>query len=262
MRDVCDGLIIRECDVGESDKLLTVLTRERGKLLLLAKGVRSKSSKLSFLCRIFNYANFEYYEKNGRFWLASGDITTPFFTSPKDIDSISIASYVLEVACEISGENFSDETLLRLLLNTLYALENKLRPYEQIKGAFEFFAATHAGFAPDVSECESCGSDISDENNKKSFMLDVRGGALICSECATNIPQSLINDGGELIPLTPEVIMAIRYAVSAPVNRLFSFTLSKESDVLLFSRAGENYLRDHLERGFEALDFYRAMNKI
>ena len=78
MRGTSDGLIIKERAMGESDKLLTVLTADKGKILICAKGVRSLKSKNASLCHAFTYANFEYYERNGMFWLASGEVKEHF----------------------------------------------------------------------------------------------------------------------------------------------------------------------------------------
>ncbi len=265
MRRTSDGLVIRECSVGESDKLLTVLTADRGKILINAKGVRSIKSKNIALCRMFTYANFEYYERNGRFWLASGSVTDSFFGLNSDIEGLSLASYICDVANEISGENAPDETLLRAMLNTLYAIEKQLRPIDQIKGAFEFFAAAHSGFLPDLDGCEKCR-----KTSSESVYLDVMNGSLLCSSClgSTNMSNvaPVMQDGNLytqniLVPITPEVIMAIKYVISAPVNRLFSFVLNKESDVACLSKAGETYLQNHLERGFDTLEFYRTVRK-
>lgn len=262
MRSTSDGLIIKERASGESDKLLTVLTADRGKILICAKGVRSLKSKNASICRAFTYANLEYYEKNGMFWLASGEVKEHFLTLGTPLEALSLAAYIADVADELSGENFSDTTLLRLLLNTFFAIENSLRPYPLIKGAFEFFAAAHAGFAPDLSSCEKCGKGIGDTDK---LVLDVMNGSLLCSECIADKRIPLTNEIAEydrfetknvLLPVTPEVIMAIRYAVSADLKRLYSFTLNKESDLSLFSSAGEVYLQNHLERGFETLNFY------
>ena len=263
MRGTADGLVIKECAIGESDKLLTVLTADKGKILISAKGVRSMKSKNMALCRIFTYANFEYYERSGRYWLASGEISDSFYGLNSDIEALALASYVVDVTNELSGENSPDETLLRVTLNTLYAIEKKLRPLEQIKGAFEFFAAAHAGFLPDVSACEKCGED-----NPEAFYLDVMNGALLCCECVKSKEIALTGEIPEydrfatknvLFPITSEVLMAIRYSITANPKRLFSFTLKSEEDINSFSRAGEIYLQNHLERGFDTLDFYREI---
>ena len=260
MRSTSDGLIIKERAIGENDKLLTVLTADRGKILISAKGVRSFKSKNASVCHAFTYANFEYYEKNGMYWLASGEAKEHFLSFGAKLEQLALAAYIADIADELSGENFCDTALLRLLLNTLYAIENNLRPYKLIKGAFEFFAASHAGFAPELSYCEKCGKEICD-----NMVLDIMNGSLLCSDCIASKKFVLTDQIAEvdrfetkniLIPVTSEVIMAIRYAVTADLKRLYSFNLNKASDIDLFSHAGETYLQNHLERGFETLNFF------
>ena len=263
MKKTANGLVIREVATGESDKLITVLTESAGKLVISAKGVRSLKSKNGALCRLFTYANFEYYEKNGHYWLASGEVLDSFFGIANKIETVALASYVVDVANEVSGENFSDEMLLRATLNTLYAIQKELRPLDVIKGAYEFFSAAHSGFAPDLSHCERCEKAISD-----GFYLDVMNGALLCSECISSKKLTEFDDLPEvdrfatrnvLLPLTNEVVRAIDFVIHADVKRLFSFNLTKEEERLLFSHAGEVYLKNHLERGFDTLDFYHSV---
>ncbi len=268
MKGTTDGLVIRESPVGESDKLITVLTKDKGKILISAKGVRSQKSKNMALCRPFVYANFEYYEKGGRYWLASGSINDSFFGLNADVESLALASYIVDVTNEISGENSPDDTLLRTVLNTLFAIEKKIRPLEQIKGAFEFFAAAHNGFSPDLSCCEKCGQASAEAAS--AFYLDVMNGSLICSACLTSKKLPLTEQIAEydrfatkniLLPISNDVIMAIRYVTVAEPKRIFSFTLSKDEDIKALSHIGEIYLQNHLERGFETLEFYKMVTK-
>ena len=161
MKRSVDGLIVRESAVGESDKLLTLLTAE-GKLLIRAKGVKNIKSKNLSVCRLFTYGNFEYYEKNGHCWLSGGSTHTAFFGLNYEIEDFSLAAYVVDIACEITGEGVEAETVLRTTLNVLYAIDKKLKPRELIKGAYELFAATHSGFAPALFSCRECGCETSE----------------------------------------------------------------------------------------------------
>lgn len=265
MRKASDGLVIRECPTGESDKLLTVLTADSGKLLINAKGVRSIRSKNTALCRMFTYANFEYYEKNGRYWLAQGSVNDSFFGLNSNIEGLALASYVMDVTNEISGEGVADTELLRTALNTLYAIENSLKPLDLIKGAFEFFAASHSGFAPELSGCEECG-----EGDKQELYLDVMNGSLLCSDCLKKKYLAVTDELPEfdtyatkniLLPMTREIMMAINYVINSPLQKIFSFKLQNEKDIHDFSHAGEIYLQNHLERGFETLNFYHSITK-
>ena len=261
MRRAADGLVLRETQYGENDKLLTVLTAEEGKIFITAKGARSMKSKVVAMCRLFTYANFEYYEKNGRRWLAGGSVNDSFFGLNEDIEGFALAAYILQVADEITDEGVEAEEILKMTLNTLYAIEKKLKPYRQIKAVYELFAVLVSGLYPDVSRCASCG-----EGDAESLWLDVMNGSIVCDEClkkrSGSMPMPDV-DGYEtrniLVPLDSSALAAIRYVFSATPKRIFSFSLNDESSLDLFCRAAETYLLNHLERDFDTLHFYRSV---
>ncbi len=263
MRGTVDGLVLRETVTGESDKLLTVLTAEYGRILISAKGVRSMRSKNMSLCRLFTYGNFEYYEKNGMRWLAGGSVNDSFFKLNSDIEGFALAAYVLDIAGEITGEGVGAEEILRVTLNTLYAIENKLKPLDIIKGAYELFAAKASGFEPDLSGCRKCGEVCSE-----TMYLDVMNGALLCQSCiswsegARAMPETdAYLARNILFPMNRSVTSAFRYIASASPRRLFAFELKDETDASDLSRLGETYLLNHLERGFDTLDFFKTVKK-
>ena len=116
-------------------------------------------------------------------------------------------------------------------------------------------------FTPDLSCCEGC-KHVFEE--KDSFWLDVMNGSLLCAECRSKAPTAEAQGAtvGEyetrnvFMPLDAPSLMAMRYCISAPTKRLFSFSIKDESSAELFYRAAEAYLLNHLERGFETLNFY------
>lgn len=260
MRKVIDGLVLREAPIGENDKLLTVLAAEEGKIFITAKGARSIRSKVVSMCRLFTYANFEYYEKNGRRWLAGGSVSDSFFGLNQDIEGFSLASYIVQIADEISDEGVDGSEVLRMTLNTLYAIEKKLKPYEQIKAVYELMAVGVSGLYPDLSACSCCGNEDMEE-----LWLDVMNGSVICTECQskkgrgeTLTEVDAYETRNILIPLDSSALAAMRYVLSAPPQRIFSFGLEGES-LTLFSKATETYLLNHLERDFDTLHFYNSV---
>ena len=262
MRGTVDGLVLREVAVGESDKLITVLTAPYGKILISAKGVRSMKNKNLPVCRLFTYGNFEFYEKGGKRWLASGSVNDNFFGLNSDIESFALAAYIVEIAGEISGEGVAADELLRMTLNTLYAIQNKLKPMSLIKAAYELYAASLSGFEPDVSGCRECWEPFPDE-----AYLDVMNGAFVCQSCMSKsragqmgIPEvDKFEARNIFLPINAPVLAALRYLMSAPISRAFAFELRDEGDMLDLSRLGETYLQHHLERGFESLTFLKAV---
>lgn len=263
MRATCDGLVIRETDYGDSDKLLTVLTAEYGQMTVIAKGARSSKSKVMPLCRLFTYANLEYYEKNGRRWLSGGSVNDSFFGISADIRGFALASYVVQLAAEITGEGVEAESVLRMTLNTLYAIEKQLKPYAQIKSVYEISAISEAGFAPDLDGCGECGATESE----KGFWLDVMNGRLLCDECMSargntaSLPTAEeLHVSNILVPIEERAVAAWKYVVGASPKRVLAFEL-KDEDLKSLSHATETYVVNHLERGFETLEFYNTVKE-
>ena len=262
MRGTVDGLVLREVAVGESDKLLTVLTADYGKILMSAKGVRSMKSKSLSLCRLFTYGNFEFYEKGGKRWLAGGSVNDSFFGLNSDIEGFSLAAYIAEIASEITGEGVAAGEVLRMTLNSFYAIEKRLKPLALIKGAYELFAVRVSGLEPDVSACRECG-----EAFPSVAYLDVMNGSLVCESCMsrnssghTPIPEvDKYEARNILFPISPSVLASLRYVIGASPSRLFAFELKDEGDMADFSRLGETYLQNHLERGFDTLSFLKTV---
>ena len=262
MRMAIDGLVLREMNSGENDKRLLVLTAEKGKIWICAKGGRSIKSNKSAICRAFTYAEFEIYEKNNIFYLSGGSPNKAFFAYKTDLDGYALACYVTAICEEITGEEAEASEVLRATLNTFYAIENQLYPIEQMKAAYEIFAATASGFAPDLSECQSCKKRFGEADK---LWLDVMNGSLVCGECKSKTPTNIDANGVSigayetrdlLMPLDAPSLMAMRYCVSAPIQRLFSFSIKNPESTELFYRAAEAYLLNHLERGFDTLNFY------
>ena len=261
MREAIDGLVLREMNTGENDKMLLVLTAEKGKIWICAKGGRSIKSQKSAICRAFTYGEFEIYEKNGRLWLSGGAPSKSFFAYNPDLDGYALAAYITSICEEITGEDEPAEDVLRATLNTFYAIENKLYPNERIKAAYELFAATASGFCPDLTGCSECGAEFTEGD---TLWLDIMNGCLVCEACkAKRLP--FLSEAGAvdeyqtrslLLPLDAPSLMAARYCVSADVKRLFSFSIKNEQSERLFYKATESYLLNHLERGFETLNFY------
>jgi len=262
MRGAVDGLVLREMPSGENDRLLVVLTAEYGTIRMCAKGARSVRSKLSPLCRVFTYANFEFYEKNGMRWLSGGSVNDSFFGLQRDIEGFSLAAYLMSVTEEITGEGVEAHSVLRTALNSLYLIEKEKKSLALIKAAFEIFAAVQSGVRPDVSRCADCGCEPKD-----TMYLDVMNGCIRCVDCVrrSGAAQALTAEETEgtrrvLLPITPSAFAAFRYVLFADPSRLFAFELKDDEELATFGKVAEQYLLHHLGRGFDTLDFYHSVS--
>lgn len=269
---VTDGLVVREYELGEHDKMLTLLTPAYGRIPVIAKGARSLRNKYMTPARLFTYANYELHRRGDMTWLRSAEIIESFPQLEREITRLYLAQYLADLACELSGEGEPAVDILRLTLNSLYAVCRGVKDQRLIKGTFEWRAAGYSGYLPELGNCHVCGAaDARSKDDGGICYLDVMNGALMCASCAAGrmerdsaLPPGAIpvdDDGVRsiLLPLDRAVIAAIKYVLEALPERMFAFSLSNEADLDTFSSAGSTYITHHLERGFASLALYNEI---
>ena len=269
---VTDGLVVREYELGEHDKMLTLLTPAYGRIPVIAKGARSLRNKYMTPARLFTYANYELHRRGDMTWLRSAEIIEPFPQLEREITRLYLAQYLADLACELSGEGEPAVDILRLTLNSIYAVCRGVKDQRLIKGTFEWRAAGYSGYLPELGNCHVCGAaDARSKDDGGICYLDVMNGALMCASCAAGrmerdsaLPPGAIpvdDDGVRsiLLPLDRAVIAAIKYVLEALPERMFAFSLSNEADLDTFSSAGSTYITHHLERGFASLALYNEI---
>ena len=251
------GLVIRTVDVREADRMITIFSDEMGVVSAMARGARSLKSRQMSATMQYCYASFVLFKKGEYYWVREAELLESFFDIRRSIGGLALASYICEVLSYVTTAE-QDRELLRLSLNTLYAIAEGKHDLRKIKAAFEVRCATALGFMPDVLGCRLCGERRGD------FLLDVMDGSLLCQACRDTLAveaHDVSDDGHEshIVSLLPEgAKLAFEYCIYCPVEKIFSFQLPDE-EMHLFSRGAETYLLNHLERSFKTLDFYHQM---
>ncbi|MBQ4071319.1 MAG: DNA repair protein RecO [Clostridia bacterium] len=250
------GLVIRTTDVKESDRILTIFTAEMGVVSALATGARSlKSRKMSSTMQ-FCYSRFLLYKSGEYYRIREAELIESFFGIRNTLEGLALAGYVAEVLSDVTVAE-AEEDLLRLSLNTLYAIAEGKHPTDRIKAAFEIRCASIIGFMPDVVACSECGERQGD------FYFNIMGGSVMCRACnekrarAHALPENP-HESQIVCILSETAKVALSYCIYSPLEKLFSFTMPDE-DMLLFSRATEEYLVNQLERTFTTLEFYNSV---
>ena len=241
------GLVLRETEYKDADKLLTVLTAEHGTLTLKARGVRKNASKIKGPCQLLCYSSFTASSYQGYYSITEAEVIEMFPGLRQDLEQLSLASWFAQAAETVADADAPSPELLRLTLNALYALANRVRPPRLIKAAFEFKLACLAGFLPELSACVVCGKEAPDG-------FDVTRGALCCLDCRDE-------DRGLCLPIDENTLQALRYIALADPSRLFSFTLP-EASLEQLGQAAETYLMMQFQRSFSALDFYKGLFRL
>ena len=179
MHRVVEGVVLRETDTKEADKILTVLTRSEGKVSVIARGARRKNSRIAAASQLLVYSEMTLFQKGNWSILDEASTLELFPGVRQDVELLALGSYFAELTELLSAEDVPAPDVLPLLLNALYALGTLHKNPLQVKAAFELRLLALSGFEPLVEGCAVCGGEEPEEP-----MLDVVQGLLHCKRCA------------------------------------------------------------------------------
>ncbi len=243
-RVVTRGVVLRMTETKEADYILTVLTAEHGKLTVIARGARRRSSKVSAVTQLLAFSEMTLYERNGFLMLSEGTMIELFDGVRCDVELLSLAAYFAQMAEEVSVEGAPAAEILSLFLNALYALDTLKKPQETVKAAYELKILALSGYEPLLEGCAVCGAV---EPEKPFF--DISQGVVCCGGCAR---------GESLLPLGGAALAAMRHIVLSPGKKLLSFSLEADAEKQL-GTVCERFAAAQLERNFKTLDFYKSI---
>ena len=248
MHIVTQGLVLRETNYKETDKILTVLTREGGKRTVKARGCRRRNSPLAASAQLLVWSDMTLFEYRDYISLNEAEALELFWGVRRDVEKLALCSYFAEVAEAVAEEGRPDQALLSLLLNSIYALDRLNKPPALVKAAFELRLLCVAGYEPLLDACAVCGEKMPEEPR-----LNLSAGVLHCGGCRGEAVEEGIS-----MPLDGASLAALRHVAYGDEKRLFSVQVPPAS-LERMAGACEGFLLTQLERGFHTLDFYKQI---
>lgn len=245
-----DGLVIREQRIKEGDKVITILTRDKGVIRSFVNGANNIKSPKTTATGLITYSQFDIYlNSKGNYIIDDAHAKEVFMPLRQDIDKMALSQYFCELCEQFAPRDANAEGILRLTLNSLYMLAHNKLPIELIKCIFELRLMSVSGYMPDLVGCCEC--HIYEDDNMY-FLPD--SGQLICKSCKTE-------NTGRSILTGKTVTNVMRHCVYSELNKLFSFTLSEKSTKTL-GVVTENYCTLHLDKHLNTLDFYKQIRNL
>ena len=247
MKFITNGLIVKEQNIGEKDKLVTMLTESLGIVKGFAHGAKDIKSPKCAATGLLCYSRLTLHKGRDSYIVGDAKALKIFSGLSKSIENTYCAQYFCELAAAVCPKEQEAGEQLRLILNALYLLsENKL-PYTIVKPCVEFRLMCMTGYMPDIVMCKECGG-----YEKPGMVFLPRSGQLICKNCYDSSEH-----GGFKINISPSVLTALRHCCYADDEKLFGFTLP-ESDIKTLNFCSEEYIRFVLERSFKTLQFLKS----
>ena len=239
-----DGLVIWSVKTGEADKVLTILT-EDGLITAYARGSLKPTGRLTSASSILSFSNFELASGKNMYTVVSAESIKKFLHIYSDAVSFALVTYFCEVLKYTVPTDDEAKIYYKLMLNSLYLLNEGNKPLWQIKGVFELTVMTLFGYMPNIMGCSKCGVYQTD-----TVVWNNSDGSWLCSDCSSSISSE------QKIPYS--VISAIRYVVSSDLQKAFAFDLKSPSKEI-FCSICEKYLVDHIDHDIKTLDYYNSI---
>ena len=240
-----DGIIIREQTVGESDRLVSVLTRNNGVIRAFARHAKNPKDNKASSTALLSYSDFMLRQGKNYYYVDTAKPKEVFFGLRENLESLSLAQYFCELAGEFVPEHTESSEFLRLMLNSLYFLSKQSKPAKQIKAITELRMLSLAGYMPNLIGCRSC-----HEYEKDLMYFLPLDASLVCSDCFTGESPS--------IALNKTELHVLRHICFSDFEKIYSFSVP-EGVMNKVAEACEFYAVNTLGRRMKTLDFYKSM---
>ncbi len=244
-----EALVLKEQNIGENDRLITLLTRNAGIVRAFVKVAGKAKSGLQSATQLLSYSRFTIKLGRTANRVTEAEAIEVYFGLWQDVEKVALAQYFTQLVAEVAPEGNQSDELLKIMLNALYFLHNGKKKPEQLKAIVELRVACMCGYMPSLECCDICGT-VGGER----YVFDFVNAVICCPECRNSRSRAYaVVSGG--------VVSAMRHIIESDVMKIFSFNMSDEGFKQL-SEVTEKYIMMQLQRSFSALDFYNSVKEL
>ena len=210
-----NGIVLAENNMGDFDKMLTILTPNLGKISCVAKGARRPKSALLAGTQLFCFAEYLTYKGSNTYHINSLETIEFFYNIRTDLDKLQYAVHISKIVQDVVQENQNSFNVLQLVLNTLYIISESDKNLDLIISIFKLRLLAILGYSPNIKECRNCKT----KENLKYF--SIKDSSFKCEACGKSDKSCI-----EMLESTKN---AISYTILAPAKKIFNFDLKEES---------------------------------
>ena len=230
------GIIIAENNMGDFDKMLTILT-PNGKISCSAKGARRPKSQLMAGTQFLCFGEYLLFKGTNTYTLNSCETIELFYNIRIDLDKLQYAAHITKIIQDVTYENQNTYKILQLFLNTLYVISEMDMNLDFVISIFKMKLMCLLGFKPRLNGCCIC-----QDESKDTEYFSFKDNGLKCETCSKQ-------DTGT-IQISESTKNALRYIEVAPPKKLYSFNISDENKKQLEIIA-KLYTNDKLEKEYK-----------
>lgn len=244
-----EGIVLRRVNYADADRILTVLTREHGKIGVIAKGVRRATSRMGPHTDLFARSRMQLARGRGALDVLTQAVRTDMGIEFGDARRTACAGVCAELADRVLEEDHPlDPGIFELVAGALTACAQRDRDPRAALAWFGRRMIDRLGYAPELNRCAVCGAPL----QERDAQFSAAGGGLLCPGCAPGDPSA--------VECSVRVIKVLRVLATNDDDLFRRLRLDRPTlDVL--ELVVERELAQHLERRLRSLDVLRALSR-
>jgi len=242
-----EGIIIRVRAYGEADRIITMFTRERGKVQAIVKGCRKQKSQKRGVIQLFTHGDFVMYSGRSLDTVTQCQAKETFGRIREYLDRMAYASYMVELLDGFVNTGDPHEDLFYLSLICLHLLT--VDDPELVIRAFEIRLMGVVGYQPHLADCVVCGTELT--GSRVAFSPRLGGG--LCGSCTSHDTQSLFCRMGTINMLKQLVVWDLK---RLRVLKMNSETKREIGEIM------KRYIDERLEKKIKSADFLQSLTAV
>ena len=249
-----EGIVVRQSPMGEADRVLTLLSPERGQIRAVAKGVRRARGRLTGHLELLNRVHVSISKGRNLDIVVEAQCLDGLPALRNDLGRVAAGMYVAELADAFSVPQDDDHRdsdvrkVYELVTEALSRLDSG-GPANELLACFKIRLLALAGFAPELSVCVECGLSLAQRDHSYS----ATAGGIVCPGCIIGAP-------GPLLPVSVNAVKALRYYMSQGLAGAASLEVpfAVQADA---GRVLDTHLRHHLDRDPRSASFLQSLGR-
>ena len=244
-----EGIVLKNLKYKENDGILTVFARKLGKVSVMARGARKSKSQHLAGAQPLCYSDFVLYKGKSMYTLNNVDPIHSHYRIREDLDTLSTASFFIELIDAVTIEGQSNNRLFILFVESLGALEKKEGELSLHILRFLLRFLKFSGYEPSLKICNHCSTGSSPR-----WVLNMEEGGLLCDTCRTK-------SFGAAKPLSIKGIRLANFLMVMDIEDLKELKVHPKL-IKELEHAFYHYMMVHLDKtNFKSLDFLSKIRK-
>jgi len=231
----------------EADKIVTIYTKNYGKIAAIAKGVRKTKSKFGSSLEIFTHSIFLIYKGRNIDIVSQTEILESFFSTSKEVIKFAFATNCVEIVNKLTEEREINIDLFNLLKEVLHYLRKTNDP-KLLTLSFKWQTMSILGYRPSLNHCCRCNKSTEDQ---KEMYFNIREGGLVCNNC-------IAEDKEKCIKVYLYFIKLVRKILITPLSTISNATIP-DKKMKELEKITDLYIAYHSEKSFKTDRFLKSL---